>query len=428
MRPFWHPLSAVLLSDPRVFATPRLVKLFMRGEGIEILVAGDRMSPSLSNGASVRVRSCGSASVPPGAVVLVSFDGALDLLRVVGMEGSELLLQGDSDPAERHRVPASGVLGVADVPAHGTSQMARWLRRLRLDLHEALREGPDAALENGQDLSATVLRKYDAQAPFYARSSGQDIEAPLLERIRRAVAPGGRLLVAGSGTGRECMALAKEGWSVAGVDFSPSMIALAREEASRRGLSPRFVLADLRRHDEPPGSIDAVIFTYDVYSFLPSSADRVELLRRMASWLAPGGVVFLSARLVSGAWARIILRLQRFGRASGGSAFTGREGGRRAWGDTHTRWVSQEGVVRRSFVHVFTRRHLRDEVSAAGLRLCDWRGGHGLLRSMESNGDGAREPAGPAESRSRQRASGRHVSPAPPAAEGPARRRRSGRT
>ena len=65
-----------------------------------------------------------------------------------------------------------------------------------------------------------------------------------------------------------------------------------------------FRLADLLTYEEPAGSLGGVYFTYDVHSFIASRADRVALLRRMAHWLAPGGRVFLSARIRCFRWNR----------------------------------------------------------------------------------------------------------------------------
>jgi len=283
------------------------------------------------------------------------------------------VLIADADPGGALRVETDDVLARTNLPIRVTGRISRAARRLRIDLREALGGAPDES----QDPADSVRRKYDAQAPFYSNRGGPDLEAPLLARIRRLVPAGAKILVAGSGSGRECFALAAEGWRVAGVDFAPTMLELARREAARRGLAVEFVTADLRRHEEPAASLAAVLFTYDVYSFLPSRIDRVEVLRRALGWLQPGGVVFLSARLVRSAWDRVCLTVQ----------WGARRPPRATWGSSHTRWLTTDGTLGRSFIHVFTDRTLRRELDDAGGTPENWEGGHLLVRPRTGAGE-----------------------------------------
>jgi hypothetical protein len=101
-----------------------------------------------------------------------------------------------------------------------------------------------------------------------------------------------------------------------------------------------------------------VLFTPEVYSFLPQPVERVELLRRIAGWLDRDGVLVVSARPVERVTEYLILTLQ-----------WARGMGRRHWGDSHTRYVLEDGTIHRSFVHYFTQRQLRRETGLAGLRL-----------------------------------------------------------
>jgi SAM-dependent methyltransferase len=218
-----------------------------------------------------------------------------------------------------------------------------------------------------------VLCKYDGQAPYYAASRAT-LQPSLLQRIRKNVRPGARILVAGSGTGMECFALAEEGWQVTGVDFAPRMVELAQQESERRRLAVRFHQADLLQHDEPPGSLAAVLFTYDVYSFLPERDHRCRLLQSMSEWLEPEGCILLSARRASRLYDRWILTLQWL-----------RRGGRR-WGHTHTRWVSADGALHRSFVQVHRETSLALEARKAGFQVGTWEAGHALLRRLAPQG------------------------------------------
>lgn len=364
--PFWHSLSALLLADPRVFATSMSLRLLLRAQGsAEVLFAGDAMAPAVRHGQPVVLEPPSETDVPVGAVVVACPQGIPILFRVDRLAAHHVELALDADPGERVNVAVGEILAVARLPRSRTAQATRRARRLRIDLHEACNEGPDNL---GPDPAETVRFKYDDQAPMYAAAEGESIESSLLQRIRGRVRTGGRIVVAGSGSGVECMALAREGWAVAGVDFSPEMVRRARETARRRGLEIAFTCGDLRRHREEAGSVSAVVFTYDVYSFVPRRTERVGLLTESARWLEPDGAVFLSAKRVQTPYQWLILTLQWL-----------RARGREPWGASHTRYIGRDGSLHRSFAHLFTERGLRREAASAGLEIAPWQGGHAVL-------------------------------------------------
>jgi len=337
LKPFWHPLSTLFLADPWCLATTEPLRLLLRAGGVRLRYAGDRMWPALRHGATLELQRVAPAALRPGDVVVAPVERVPDLLRVEGLEEGHVRLRADADPDFAARVPTTDVLARAPLPARRVSPLFRWRRRVALDLIEAWRERVDAG---GGDAAGSVLEKYDYQAPFYARASGPDMEPALLESVRRVVPPGGDVLVVGSGSGRESFALAESGFAVLGVDFSPAMVALAAAEAARRGLDVEFRTADVRALDLEPRYLAAVLFTYDVYSFLPA-VDRGDTLARLAGFVAPDGVVLLSARRIGSAWERAVLGLQWL---------AGRRRGGGRWGESHTRWIAADGRLRRSFV------------------------------------------------------------------------------
>jgi SAM-dependent methyltransferase len=346
--------------------------LLARGP-LEVRYGAIGWRPRLRHDQRVVVESAASPDVGVGDVVLARSGNIVDLLRVVRLEADRIVLAADADPGPEASLAPGELLGRACVPRRRSTPAGRRFRRAARDLAEMVRGRPDDA----GDPSVTVKDKYDAQAPFYATTVGPELEPPLLERIRSSVPEGGRILVAGSGSGRECFALARLGWLVTRIDFAPAMVAAAREEAARRTLPAEFRIADLRTHDEPARSLDGVLFTYEVYSFLPDRRDRVALLRRMLSWLRPDGVLFLSARRTRSPWDRIALTIQ----CRGGM----RPGWR--WGASHTRWLTTSGELRRSFIHVFTDGALRRELDEAGAESENWVGGHTLVRRRGAAGD-----------------------------------------
>ena len=359
MKPFWHPLSTLLLTDPRCFATPALLRM-LAGTGGEqqVVYAGDRMWPTLRDGTTVTVRPC--AAPARGQVVLACPGGIPDLLRVRAVDGTRVRLIADADPDLDVEIDAGEIMGQVDIEHALPGIGVRTLRRLLLDLREAAGRSADAAV----DPAETVLGKYETQAPFYARAD-LPLDPALLQDVRQRLPPPGHLLVVGSGAGKESFALAAEGWTVTGVDFSPAMVELSASAPGARSLAVDFTLADIRTF-EPATRFAGIIFTYDVYSFLPRSGDRVRTLERMRAWLEPGGAIYLSARRLRSPWQRLILTLQWL-----------REG--REWGGSHTRWVAPDGVLRRSFVRVFARGKLDSEIRAAGLARGPAAGGHEVL-------------------------------------------------
>jgi len=355
------------MGTPPGYASAFLLRRALaRGKGAEVLYAGDRMWPAIRHGQKVRIAPVDAARLARGDVVATSEGGPPDLLRVATLVGDGVGLAGDADPAPATVVARGSILGRVDLPRRRSPAILRGARRLVIDVREALREGPDAF----EDAAATVREKYDAQAPFYVQGSVEPIPEALLALLLRRVAPGGTILVAGSGAGHECFALQGAGYSVQGIDFAAGMVERAQQEAARRGSTVSFTHGDLREHLEPESSLDAVLFTYDVYSFLPGAASRVALLAAMSRWLRPSGIVLLSARLDRSLYDRLVMSLQRrAGRGLDGDAC----------GGGHTRWIREDGSIRRAFVKIFTRRELEAELAASGWRAVEWHAGHIIL-------------------------------------------------
>ncbi|UJR83504.1 class I SAM-dependent methyltransferase [Sandaracinus amylolyticus] len=102
----------------------------------------------------------------------------------------------------------------------------------------------------------------------------------------------GRVLDAGCGHGAETLWLAAHGWAVTGVDFSASALAHARSTAEALGpeIAARitWVEADLGAWTPPREHFDLVVC---LYVHVAGSVD--EMVRRMASAVAPGGALFM---------------------------------------------------------------------------------------------------------------------------------------
>ncbi|MDX6751960.1 methyltransferase domain-containing protein [Geminicoccaceae bacterium 1502E] len=99
--------------------------------------------------------------------------------------------------------------------------------------------------------------------------------------------PQGAVLDVACGQGRHALWLAARGWRVTALDVSPVALATLRERAAARGLDVATVARDL---DDPAALDDLGPFAGIVVTrYKPDAAQW----RRLASRLAPGGVLLL---------------------------------------------------------------------------------------------------------------------------------------
>jgi len=156
-----------------------------------------------------------------------------------------------------------------------------------------------------------------------------------LRPLLRGVSPGSEVLDLGCGTGIPATRMLAARFRVTGVDLSDVQIRRARRLVPRA----RFVRANMSEVGFPPATFAAVVCLYSLIH-VPRREHR-PLLRRIASWLAPGG------------WFLAIL---------GHSKYEGSETG---WlgsdapmywshydAGTYRRWIRSEGlrVVREEFI------------------------------------------------------------------------------
>ncbi|MEU7846765.1 class I SAM-dependent methyltransferase [Micromonospora parva] len=120
-------------------------------------------------------------------------------------------------------------------------------------------------------------------------AEGEDLagEARLVDAL---VAPGSRILDAGSGTGRVGAALAERGHTVVGVDADSALVDAARADYP----GPTWLVADLAELDLPAlgeaEPFDAAVLAGNVLAFVAVGTEP-EVLRRVAAHLRPDGVL-----------------------------------------------------------------------------------------------------------------------------------------
>ncbi|HEY2666433.1 MAG TPA: class I SAM-dependent methyltransferase [Actinomycetota bacterium] len=109
-----------------------------------------------------------------------------------------------------------------------------------------------------------------------------------------------RILDVGCGTGFLALLLAEAGHAVVGLDLSEAMLAVARREVARRGLTVELVLGDA---EDPPGrsgTFDAVVSRHLLWT-LPDPARAV---RAWKDLVVPGGRVLA----IDGLWQGVGVR------------------------------------------------------------------------------------------------------------------------
>jgi SAM-dependent methyltransferase len=137
-----------------------------------------------------------------------------------------------------------------------------------------------------------VCAGYDTMHGRYADWAGRDTSRRQVYLARAAgmgLIKGGDALDLGCGTGRHVTAaLAAAGYRVTGLDVSSRSIDVARRELP----SVRFVVGDMASATFRPGSFDLVTAFYSIIH-LPRE-EHGEVLRRVATWLRPGGGLIAS--------------------------------------------------------------------------------------------------------------------------------------
>jgi SAM-dependent methyltransferase len=103
----------------------------------------------------------------------------------------------------------------------------------------------------------------------------------------------GTALEAGCGAGAEAIWLATRGWRVTGADVAAEALTRAAERAAVAGVAARvqWVEADLSTW-EPDSHFDLVT-THYAHPAIP----QLQLYDRLASWVAPGGTLFVVGHL-----------------------------------------------------------------------------------------------------------------------------------
>ena len=158
---------------------------------------------------------------------------------------------------------------------------------------ESRRTGLGAAGDAKGSGSTPAEVAVDRRAHWDARHAAHEpielleVEPSLDEEV--AYLTPGRALDLGTGDGRNAVWLARQGWSVTGVDFSSVGLDRAQARARAEGVSVEWVLADLLEWRPPAVRFDLVV----LFFIHVAPEDRRAIHRMAASAVAPGGTLLV---------------------------------------------------------------------------------------------------------------------------------------
>lgn len=136
------------------------------------------------------------------------------------------------------------------------------------------------------DYTASTTGYYDAHsAEFRANTVGVDVSA-LYEPFLREIPPGGRILDAGCGSGRDSLAFLQRGSRVLSIDASQEMVAAASQLTGQQALLLTFDALDFNREFDGVWACGSLVHI--------ARRDLPSVLDRLSRALKPRGVAYLS--------------------------------------------------------------------------------------------------------------------------------------
>jgi SAM-dependent methyltransferase len=130
-------------------------------------------------------------------------------------------------------------------------------------------------------------------ADFAAQTADLDLGA-LYDRFLRHVRPGGRILDAGCGVGRDTLAFVQRGYDVVAFDAAEEMVKLARGRAGDRAAVHLMRFEDVEWRGEFDGLWACASLLHVPEASFPTVATR------LAEALRPGGAWYMSFKLGAG--------------------------------------------------------------------------------------------------------------------------------
>ncbi|MEQ1913421.1 MAG: class I SAM-dependent methyltransferase, partial [Vicinamibacterales bacterium] len=177
--------------------------------------------------------------------------------------------------------------------------------------------------------------------------------------VSRCVHPSDRVLVVGSGTGRDLLAFAALGCTVTGIEPSPAA-AHSRRVLEQHHLNVPVVdgfFEDLTLE----GPFDVIVFSWFCYCYIPVSRRRIAVLEKAVALLVPGGRILVSCVVNPVPPYTRLIGLQRVVARATGSDWLMENGDQLR--------LARPGDPVFTFEHMFVPGEFEREAASAGLRV-----------------------------------------------------------
>jgi ubiquinone/menaquinone biosynthesis C-methylase UbiE len=149
---------------------------------------------------------------------------------------------------------------------------------------------------------AQYLKEYE---PLFTPETDRRDAARLIEVL--GLPSGSRILDVPCGQGRHAHLLAEAGFDVDGLDYSPDLLAVARNRGT--GSNLRYTRGDMRQLPAKwSGRFDAVLNLFTSFGFFLDPADDVRVVAEFARVLKPGGQLVWHGGSRDGVMARFLAR------------------------------------------------------------------------------------------------------------------------
>ena len=102
-----------------------------------------------------------------------------------------------------------------------------------------------------------------------------------------------KILDLACGYGRFTIPLAKQGYTIQGIDISSNLIVKAKKTARKEGLNLKFQIGDMRKLPYEDNSFDSIICMWSAFAELSKEKDQKKALKEMLRILRKEGFAFL---------------------------------------------------------------------------------------------------------------------------------------
>lgn len=133
----------------------------------------------------------------------------------------------------------------------------------------------------------TTIATYDKTAEKYIVKVQQYAPVPEREKFISLVKPGGKILDAGCGSGRDVNYFASKGFMVTGIDLSDGLLSYAREHAHPNAIFQKMDLRTITLNT----SFDGIWASASLLHL--KRGELLPVLRNFQHMLMPGGILFL---------------------------------------------------------------------------------------------------------------------------------------